>query len=737
MASVRINPDVLNFLRRADRMLTQAAEEGTEEEEAGRAAHIRADVVSTVVEQLKGQETHCARHVFGSVALARVLRAATDAQRARVVAPLLRRGDPYALLSDKYASHVLEEIVALAAQPESMVDSQGGLAQVLVEFVERLVEPPAAGPTPLVASMRDRHGTYAVRALFRVLSGRPFVPRGSAHAAKNELQSTGPTGTSSAADPAGQDTPRVTVPLAFGDALQRVAEAVLSHGRGTGEGVRQLFSHTVASPALLELVESLPETSKQLDALISALLKWPAEDEPSVRQLKDSGGARGNARTGAGLRQERLADPQPPPETVEWVRSLARESSGSRALEAILKAAPSKWWDRVYVVARGSLLEMASHSLANFVVQTLAMRASNKRQLQRLLGEICPGMSSLLASRAGVVWRLAQSCARLGCGGAALLEAFSAACPPSGQKCRRQVDGEERESDGGALARLILAIGAHGGKGQAWVGQGGGGRGGREQGRGSHAPGQHSALAPSDKPAHARDLVVSNLGSRTFEALLSLRFDESSAALLSLSNLPPEELLDLSRHPVGSRTVEAALATPGPGAAEARQPILDTLCSSPGKLIRSRAGCFVLGATFDAVPTHLQEKILSGLLASETDLRATNHGSSLLRRLRFEHYKSHPDSWASMQVRDSTCWLACPRRGALLVAVAQPPGHHHPRVSVVVTAHRLVCSASAMPSHRCLGTTLSVDAPIRKVAARGRDRAKRRGSAPTMGWAPL
>ena len=101
------------------------------------------------------------------------------------------------------------------------------------------------------------------------------------------------------------------------------------------------------------------------------------------------------------------------------------------------------------------------------------------------------------------------------------------------------------EGDGGALARLILDIGAYsGGKGPGG-GRGGGGRGGGDE---RHVPGS---------------LSVGNLGSRIFESLLSMPYKESGAALRSLADLPAAELLELARHPVGSRTVEAGLGAAG------------------------------------------------------------------------------------------------------------------------------------------------------------------------------
>ena len=89
----RIDNDVLNFLRRAHRMIDDI------QQEAGDDAAARLhEVGDTIIEQLRGAEVACACHVFGSVALARVLRVCTDAQRSILIAPLLAAPDPLTLV---------------------------------------------------------------------------------------------------------------------------------------------------------------------------------------------------------------------------------------------------------------------------------------------------------------------------------------------------------------------------------------------------------------------------------------------------------------------------------------------------------------------------------------------------------------------------------------------------------------------------------------------------------------
>ena len=98
----RLNGDVLNFLRRAHRVLGEESDAA----DGPDAAAMRHEVVQTIVEQRAGAEETpaAAAHVFGSVALARVLRAADGVQRVALAAPLLNHPDPLSLVVDKCAA---------------------------------------------------------------------------------------------------------------------------------------------------------------------------------------------------------------------------------------------------------------------------------------------------------------------------------------------------------------------------------------------------------------------------------------------------------------------------------------------------------------------------------------------------------------------------------------------------------------------------------------------------------
>ena len=161
----RLPADVLNFLRRADKMLTDAeaaaAGDDDDDDEAASMRGMRVEVIDNIVAQLAGAELACAFHVYGTSALQRTLRLGNDPQRAALAAPVLRV-DPALVLQDKYASHVVEAILSLvygklgAGGDGAAGDDAGSLGALLVEFCDSLL---AGGLGALRGAMQDRHGT--------------------------------------------------------------------------------------------------------------------------------------------------------------------------------------------------------------------------------------------------------------------------------------------------------------------------------------------------------------------------------------------------------------------------------------------------------------------------------------------------------------------------------------------------------------------------------------------------
>ena len=138
----------------------------------------RREIAYTIIAQVMGSEIQCARHVFGSVVLQSAIKFGSDEQRVALAKALFNGTNIVSLLTDKYGSHVAEATLASAtatgaAADMDSEDSAPTLFTLLPTIIDQLL---LQEGKPLVEVLRDSYGTHVLRALFRVLSGRPAHP---------------------------------------------------------------------------------------------------------------------------------------------------------------------------------------------------------------------------------------------------------------------------------------------------------------------------------------------------------------------------------------------------------------------------------------------------------------------------------------------------------------------------------------------------------------------------------
>ncbi|KAL1508806.1 hypothetical protein AB1Y20_004901 [Prymnesium parvum] len=303
---------------------------------------------------------------------------------------------------------------------------------------------------------------------------------------------------------------------------------------------------------------------------------------------------------------------------AEHVRSLAREPSGSHVLELLLRAPQMGWWRPVHShCLRGELPALAAHESASHVVQALIDTAADARAFGFVLKELLPEVPTLLRTRTAVVCRLAQACSRVGGGGRDLMRAVRQAVPSADK--------------GDAFARALLRLGPT-----------------RDERWGTQA----EAEAAADSAA----VGLTPVGSRLVQALLALPSGIGDPVLQSLASLHAGSLFDLSTSPLGSRVLEAALKAEGMHAPRAK--LRKWATQSAAKLARDKLGSFVLEAAFASGSTEDKSKILEALAPVEADLRCTPHGVLLLKKVRFTHWKQHPESWKLREQKAQTTYQA-------------------------------------------------------------------------------
>ena len=62
----------------------------------------------------------------------------------------------------------------------------------------------------------------------------------------------------------------------------------------------------------------------------------------------------------------------------------------------------------------------------------------------------------------------------------------------------------------------------------------------------------------------------------------------------------------------------------------------------------------MLEAAFRALPVEEKGSLMEALAPIEQSLRITSHGGVLLRKLRFEHWRRHPESWQKSEQKERT-----------------------------------------------------------------------------------
>ena len=680
----RLPADVLNFLRRADKMLTDAEAAAAVDDDDDEAASMqqrgmRVEVIDNIVAQLAGAELACAFHVYGTSALQRTLRLGNDPQRAALAAPVLR-ADPALVLQDKYASHVVEAILSLvygglgAGSDGIASDDAGSLGALLVEFCDSLL---AGGVGALRGAMQDRHGTHVLRSLLRTLSGHQpesaevVGGKGTGKGGKGGGggggggKGSGGGGGAGSGGGGGGSEPARPVPAAFTERLVALSSALAAPakarggsdgGDGGGAAAHHLAYHPTGSPALQELLAALPSPSAHFDALALAALRWPRSALPPV------------------------ASEAPPPaeEAIIHVQDMAQDRVASHVLQALLRVGGAAWWHRLHATVRGKLAPMAQHGTANYVLQQLIEASPSSDDLQKISHELLSedALKALLPGRAGVVWKLAQASARHRSGGQKLVKQLRLALDDAGATAGA-ADGRAS-----AFARGMLRLGSRSADddvddaaaGAAWAAAEGSAKKRQQQ--------QQAAGAV---------VAVGAMGAQLAQALFELPRAQAEPLLASMAALSADQLGTLSRHPQGSRVVEAACvcaggfvaaasegsgATPGKGAgahkgkgkggggakgggsggggggggggsgAAAAAQLLSRLWQVATKLARDRYGVHVFGAAFSASELERKEAFLTELIPIEAELQASGAGGALLRRLQFTHWRQHRESWA-------------------------------------------------------------------------------------------
>eukprot|EP00903_Cladosiphon_okamuranus_P017492 g16112.t1 len=411
----------------------------------------REQMMDNILEELKHHTASIMEDRQGSVVAEKIARRLTPLQVRTMLSRC--RGYMLSLANNRYSSHVLQTLLSVAGpvveaelSEDSSSDAHGGegskvdpMQDVLLSLVSEL----SGAWAELLA---DISGSHVGRGFLQVLGGLPILSE------KRGRQSRHAHSIGTAVGPArvGGRTSNATLPGA--------------NGKGSGSS----NSNAVVDPEALEkwstpymhrvppsFVAALGEVTSELAALPASELQTLAcgtfgcpllamllrvhgnlavatagsvtagDGCDEDRDEQQGGSSAADGMTVMPCLEEGSAAMGIVRKVLEWddeersaqvVYAISGENTASHFLEAVLWLSPREFFQELYHRCfESKLLEFCEHGVSNFLIQAVLQRADDKALAEKMVEAVGDNASELLqARRAGVLWRAAQACVRLG-----------------------------------------------------------------------------------------------------------------------------------------------------------------------------------------------------------------------------------------------------------------------------------------------------------------------------------
>ncbi|PKA61444.1 Pumilio like 23 [Apostasia shenzhenica] len=284
------------------------------------------------------------------------------------------------------------------------------------------------------------------------------------------------------------------------------------------------------------------------------------------------------------------------------VMGLLEDTASSHLLEVIVEVAPvALYAELLDVVFKGSLFDMSSHQLGNFVVQALVSSARTKDQATLFVEELGPHLGQLFeAGKPGVVASILAACQRLHTHIDEFCEALTTALCPQSKATT-------------CIVPHLLFLDSYFREKTDWK-------------------------WPIGHKMHI-------LGCLMLQNLYKISQDSVRPFIESITSMEAVHVLETARDVGGSRVLEAFLSSST--SIKQKDEVLAKLQGHFGELSMQPSGSFAVEKCFAASNISMKETIALEVLNVQPELSRTRHGPFLLRKLDIEGFASHPDRWKS------------------------------------------------------------------------------------------
>ncbi|ORY44321.1 ARM repeat-containing protein [Rhizoclosmatium globosum] len=560
----RVDPDVQVYFMSVEKMLDEQEFETDED---------RILFVQNVYREVGANDVKLAADSECSRVLEKLIRLSSDVQVRRLMRSFT--GMYSELFRHRFASHVAQTLLSLVADIVEREQIHGPAPEP--EDEDPVEGAPDLGPLPSMESLftslcDELSNQWTSLMTLNVASGESLLPpKSSSLRSKKSTKYNAKNNNAAPAGPAAKTADRKTaagiskkrkVPPSFQQVLESISQSVLDSL--SEYEIRSFAGHAVANPVLQILVSIKPA------------------GQGLIRSIMEIDSDKGYA----------------------FMGSLITDTVGSHLVEKILVNASPKDFHTLYTRHfKGNLTSLASHPIANFVIQHLIQNTRNGLQLRVLMDELLgpdgTGMEKLFfRNRQGVVIKILEACVR-----------HTADCQPQVLTSFTNAFHATTPDQQKLLTPLVLTQQTY----------------------------EDYNTAPGKFDYH---------GATMLEHLLN--FQEPSAKLFinSFLSLPASETFKWLTTPLGSRVYEQVLrsqSTPLP----AKKKILHGLTGHFATLACDKYASHIVDAAWAVSDIDAKERIAAELAKSKAQLESSFTGKFVLKNCRVESFRREGrDVWA-------------------------------------------------------------------------------------------
>ncbi|KAI8337966.1 armadillo-type protein [Chlamydoabsidia padenii] len=546
--------------------------------------------VDNVYAEVEGNELRLATNYSCSLVLEKLLKI-SDGFQLRVFMDKLT-GCTIPLFAHRFASHVCQTLLTLAADVVDQEISQGVTPtksdQGTLLSMQELILGMCQDIKPMVGGLiSQQFASHVIRTLLFILVGKRVDETGEAKGKMRTKKSFEYKSQKNAASVKMSQKAKKTlmVPHSFKDMFRTLTKELAVESDEAA--IRSLSVHRVANPViqlLLELQDD-DESGRQAQTILLDRLLWGIVTDANP------------------------ADQRKKDDRKSWFQTLIRDKVGSHLLEVIVKVAPDNVYDQLYkTYLTGNLEKFGVNPVSNFVIQQLISNVRTPAQVDSMVSELSNKSFGVMlkTGKPGVIRSLIDASVKLQSSQKKVVDALADALGMS--------DVTQRKQFADCVIRLRTL--------ENWNN------------------------ASEEEQNNLRNFHLQ--GSLILQGIMKMPEEQNSIVVNSYLSMKPAMALRWCYTPMGSRVVEAIIASNQVNA-KIKKKIMRNFLGDYVSLSKDKFGSHIVENCWAVADIETKEKIARELVKHEYDLSEHHLGKCILWTCKIDLFKRRYDEWVEKE----------------------------------------------------------------------------------------